>query len=73
MRFEGRILSVDQAVAYAYGSVVARREALGRPIGVIDAFVAATARVHALTVVTRDTLDFESTVADTLNPWTHDE
>jgi toxin FitB len=70
LRFAGRLLSVDQAVADRSGEVVARREAAGRPIGVMDAFIAATANVHALSLVTRNAADFESTVTDIVNPWT---
>jgi toxin FitB len=70
LRFAGRLLSVDQAVADRWGEVVAYREAAGRPIGVMDAFIAATANVHALSLVTRNAADFESTVTDIVNPWT---
>ena len=69
LRFEGRLLPVDQAVAEGWGQVVARREAAGRPIGVMDAFIAATAHVHALTLVTRNESDFESAVSEIVNPW----
>jgi toxin FitB len=69
LRFEGRLLSVDQAVADRWGEVVARREAAGRPIGVMDAFIAATANVHALSLVTRNASDFESAVREIVNPW----
>jgi predicted nucleic acid-binding protein len=34
-----------------------------------DAFIAATAIVHGLTVVTRNVTDFENTGAPILNPW----
>src|SRR3546814_9122433 len=45
LRFEGRVLSVDEAVADSWGKVVASRETTGRPIGVMDAFIAAPANV----------------------------
>ena len=70
LRFEGRILAIDGAVADACGKLVARREALGRRMEALDAFLAATAEVHRLTLVTRDTSDFQPTVKDVLNPWT---
>jgi predicted nucleic acid-binding protein len=70
LRFEGRMLPVSEAVADRWGEVVARREAAGRPIGVMDAFIAATANVHALKLVTRNEVDFESVVKKTVNPWT---
>ncbi len=34
-----------------------------------DALIAATALVHHLTVVTRNTADFQSMGVDLLNPW----
>jgi len=70
LRFEGRILSIDPAIADACGKVVARSEALGRRMEAMDAFLAATAEVHRLTLVTRNTSDFQPTVKGVLNPWT---
>lgn len=69
-RFEGRLLPVDTAIAAAWGRVVSRRDALGRPIGVMDAFIAATASVHGLALVTRNASDFDGIVANVINPWT---
>jgi len=36
-----------------------------------DALIAATARVHSMTVVTRNTKDFERTGIPLINPWLH--
>jgi toxin FitB len=72
LRFEGRVLSIDNAVADACGKVMARSEAVGRPISVMDAFIAATVEVHRLTLVTRNASDFEPTLKAVLNPWTED-
>jgi predicted nucleic acid-binding protein len=69
LRFEGRLLPVDHAIAESWGRVVAQREATGRPIGVMDAFIAATANVHKLTLVTRNEADFEAAVEEVINPW----
>lgn len=69
-RFDGRVLPVDETIAYAWGRLTALREASGRPIGVADAFIAATAEVHGLTLVTRNAADFERVVKAILNPWT---
>ena len=71
LRFEGRILAIDSATADAWGKIVARGEALG-PISVTDAFIAATAEVHGLTLVTRNARDFEPTLKSIVNPWTQD-
>lgn len=69
-RFEGRVLPIDDAIAETWGVIVARREAMGRPIGAMDAFMAATAEVHALTLVTRNAADFRSSVRAVFDPWT---
>lgn len=70
LRFDGRILPIDSAVADACGKTVARCLDLGRPIQVMDAFIAATAEVHDLTLVTRDVTAFQPTLKSVLNPWT---
>ncbi|HEV3040274.1 MAG TPA: type II toxin-antitoxin system VapC family toxin [Candidatus Angelobacter sp.] len=69
LRFEGRILPVDVIVADASGKIVARSEQVGRPMGAIDAFIAATAEVHHLMLVTRNESDFKAVLKTTLNPW----
>lgn len=68
LRFEGRILPVDIKVAEAWGKTVSRCESVGRPIGAMDAFLAATAEMHRLTLVTRNVSDFPLLKA-ILNPW----
>jgi predicted nucleic acid-binding protein len=68
-RFEGRVLPVDAHVADAWGRLMASGEAAGRPISVTDAFIAATAEVHGLALVTRNVADFERTVRAVVNPW----
>jgi hypothetical protein len=68
-RFQRRILPIDVEVADACGRLVARSESLGRPMEPRDAFIAATAEVHGLTLVTRNASDFKATVKDILNPW----
>jgi toxin FitB len=49
--------------------VIARREAQGKPISAMDAFIAAVARTHDLTLVTRNAADFEPSVKAIVNPW----
>ncbi|MBV8207048.1 MAG: type II toxin-antitoxin system VapC family toxin [Acidobacteria bacterium] len=68
VRFEGRVLNVDPPVARACGELLARQKALGRPLGVMDAYLAATAGIHGLTLVTRNDSDFTG-VIQCLNPW----
>lgn len=62
--FAERTLPVD--------TTVARRSAalhVPDPRPVRDAFIAATALVHGLTVVTRNVSDFASTGAKVVDPW----
>ena len=68
LRFEGRILPVDADVAEACGKTVSRSEAAGHPMSAMDAFLAATAEVHRLTLVTRNVSDF-SLLKAVVNPW----
>ena len=68
-RFERRILPVDLGIADACGRLVARSESMGRPIEPRDAFIAATAEVHDLSLVTRNASDFEATVKPIVTPW----
>lgn len=68
LRFEGRILPVDARIADTWGKIVSRSEAAGRPIAVMDAFLAATAEVHQLTLVTRNISHF-SLLKTVVNPW----
>jgi predicted nucleic acid-binding protein len=73
LRFDGRVLSIDPIVADAWGKVVARSEAAGRPIGAMDAFIAATAAAHGLTLVTRNVPDFEASIKAIINPWVDED
>lgn len=62
--FDGRILALDSAVA--------RRSAalhVPDPRPMRDSFIAATALVHGMTVVTRNVADFEPTGVSVFNPW----
>jgi toxin FitB len=68
-RFSGRILLVDEPVALEWGRITARAELRGEPIPSIDALIAATAIVHGLAVVTRNTSDIARTGAPIVDPW----
>ena len=62
--FNGRILSVDTAVAQR-----SARLHVPDPRPVRDGLIAATALVHGMTVVTRNVADFEPAGVAVLNPW----
>ena len=68
-RFEGRILPIDPNTADSWGRIMARGQSLGRPIGIMDGFIAASAEQHDLTLVTRNVADFEALGTRLLNPW----
>lgn len=68
-RFSGRILVVDEPVALEWGRITARAEVAGNPLPSIDALIAATAIVHGLAVVTRNTSDIARTGAPIIDPW----
>jgi toxin FitB len=63
--FAGRVLPLDVTVAQRCA-----RLHVPDPRSERDALIAATALVHGMTVVTRNTADFELTGVSTFNPWT---
>jgi len=69
LRFEGRILDVDLAVAGAWGALMAQSTKMGMNLNVMDAFIAATARVHPVTLTTRNTKHFTKLDVSLANPW----
>jgi hypothetical protein len=62
--FAPRILPVDTGIAMRCAPLHVPTR-----ISELDAFIAATALTHNLTVVTRNTADFTGTGVRTLNPW----
>lgn len=62
--FEDRLFQIDLAIA---------REAAGMRVvhglSPNDSLIAATAKVHGLTLATRNTADFEATGIRLINPW----
>lgn len=64
--FEGRVLSIDLAVADRWGRLLAE---VGRPVPTIDSLLAATALHHELRLVTRNSGDFEYPGLEVINPF----
>lgn len=62
--FEDRILPVDRRVAEEWG-----RMNVPDPVPVLDALMAATAKVHGLVLATRNVKDVASTGVRTVNPF----
>ena len=67
--FEGRILTIDEDTADRWGRIFALSESIGRPMSVMDTFLAATAEQHHLRLVTRNVSDFVSIGLPVTNPW----
>jgi predicted nucleic acid-binding protein len=59
-----RVLPVDQLVADEWGRMSAKRI-----VSLIDALLAATAKVHRMTLATRNLSDVADLGADILNPF----
>jgi len=62
--FAGRILSADEDVALRCAALHVPKTRSER-----DAWIAATALVHGMTVVTRNVADFQPMGVAVLNPW----
>ena len=63
--FADRILPIDTAIAKVWGELSAHRS---RPV--VDTLIAATALVHDLTLVTRNTEDVRGIAMSVIDPWT---
>jgi toxin FitB len=69
IRFAGRILPIDRAVADRWGQLMGAEQARKQPLPVIDGLLAATALHFDLVLVTRDTKHLETHNVPHLNPW----
>lgn len=64
-QFADRVIPVSVEIAEEWGDLDA-----GRSLPVADALIAATAKVHNWTLITRNTKDFENTGVMLRNPFT---
>jgi toxin FitB len=69
-RFSGRILALDTEVMLAWGELIGRLEARGRPVAALDSLIAALALHHRCSLVTRNEDDFSNMGISVINPWT---
>ena len=67
--FDGRILEINRLVQKNWAELTCRAVQTGKTVGYTDSLIAATALTHNLTVVTRNTSDFQSVMKKLINPW----
>ena len=67
--FAGRILSLDEAAAAAYGELRANARRQGLAIATADGYLAAIALSQQMVVATRDTAPFAAAGVRVENPW----
>lgn len=67
--FAQRVLDVTEDVLFKWRLLVAQGRKSGHTFSQPDLFIAATALHHGLTVVSRDTREYERAGVPVLNPW----
>jgi len=67
--FGERLLPVDAEIAMTQARIRRTTEHDRRTMPATDAFIAATAEVHGLTLVTRNVRDFKAWGGPVFNPW----
>jgi predicted nucleic acid-binding protein len=70
-RFKNRILNINMEEVDKWGEILATAEKNGKPLPAIDSLIAATAFVHDLSVITRNTQDMEGSGVEVINPWNY--
>jgi predicted nucleic acid-binding protein len=68
-RFEQRVIPLDMQAMFLWGSLTARLESAGQPMGVMDSLIAATALHSNFILATRNVTDFLPCGVQVINPW----
>jgi len=68
-RFSDRLVVIDAPTMFIWGSLTARLETAGQPMGVMDSLIAASALQNNLIVATRNVTDFLPSGVQIINPW----
>jgi len=68
-RFGARLLPINAQIAELWGTMAAEAQLKGIAIPIIDGLIAATAKHHELTIVTRNEKDFRMWGIPVVNPW----
>ena len=67
--FEQRVLEVSEDIMFRWRLLVEEGRKVGHTFSQPDLIIAATALHHGMTVVTRDTADYERSRVSLVNPW----
>ena len=68
-RFTARLLPINAEIAELWGAMAGQAQLKGITLAIIDGLMAATAKHHDLTVVTRNVRDFSVWGLSVVNPW----
>jgi predicted nucleic acid-binding protein len=68
-RFADRMVTIDAATIFLWGSLVARLESAGQKMAVMDSLILASALHNNLIVATRNVADFLPGGVQVINPW----
>lgn len=68
-RFSDRVLSINAEVSEIWGAMAGEAQLKGVALATIDGLIAATAKHHDLTLVTRNVKHFRICGISVLNPW----
>lgn len=68
--FENRVLEISEDIMLKWRLLVEEGRKAGHTFSQPDLLIAATALHHGLTIVSRDTREYERANAPVLNPWT---
>ncbi len=68
-RFANRLSPINGAIAEIWGAMAGQAHLKGITLAIIDGLMAATAKHHDLTVVTRNVKDFSIWGVPITNPW----
>ncbi len=69
IRFANRLLPINGEIAEIWGAMAGHAQLKGIKLPIIDGLMAATAKHHGLTVVTRNVKDFSVWAVPVINPW----
>lgn len=64
-----KLLPLTVGATAHYGDILVERALAGRPVGTMDALIAAIARDAGLPIATRNLRDFEGLGIELVNPW----